>query len=146
VSRHLEIADAAVTALNGHTFSQVFTAERKALALRKREECASLVVSLTPSTYASEIASRSKRLKRFGVDVAVQKAVDPEIAAEFDPLADLLEEIDVFFAMERLPGLTAAVWEKAETISGAEAGWAHEHLDKHQLFTGVLRVTWKVIE
>ena len=46
----------------------------------------------------------------------------------------------------RLSTLTVATWLKTETVGGAEAGYAPEHLESQRIYTGVLRFTFQVIE
>jgi hypothetical protein len=146
VARHLDIADAVVVALNDHAFSLPFTSVRKALPVARRENLAALLVTVIPSTFNTQIADRSRRLSMYGVDIGIQQAVDPDNLIAFDAMFELVEEINNLFAMKRLDGLQAAIWEKVETVSGAEAGYAPEHLESLRLFTAVLRITWKVYE
>ena len=146
MSRHLQIADAVVFALNGHSFSQALTAQRKALPILKREDASTLQVTVVPSTFRCEMADRARATTYYGVDVGVQKAVAAEDLAAFDALFGLLQEIHELFRMKRLEALPVAVWDSTETIKGAETGFAPEHLEKLRTFTGVLRMTFRVIE
>ena len=147
MSRHTDIADAVVAALNGHTFSLDFTAVRKYRPYLKREEMGDdLYVTVIPATYAAEPADRARRQRDFAIDVAVQQAVDPESLTACDALADLLEDIEELFSMRRLDGLPAATWLGVETLPGADAGYALEHLDEQRVYSGFLRMKWRVIE
>ena len=146
MARHLDIADAVVTALNGEAFSIAFTAARAYAPVTKREDLADLHVWVLPATYETESADRARTRKIYGVDIAIQKAVDPDSNAACDALFELRQEIEDFFGMSRVPGLAAASWQKTETVPGAEAGYAPQHLRELRIFTGLVRLTWKVIE
>jgi len=146
MSRHLDIADAVVKALNGHTFSQGFTAMRAYRPVRRRENLAALTVTVIPAGFTTEIADRTRRQSRYSVDVALQRSVKPDSLVECDAVYELKEEVEAFFAMKRLDGLQQAIWEKVETVAGAEAGYAYEHLESLNLFTVIIRLTFKVIE
>ncbi|MBT9156655.1 MAG: hypothetical protein DDT37_01643 [Firmicutes bacterium] len=146
MSRHTEIADAVIRALNGRSFSLAFTAVRKSVPMWSREELSTLRVMVIPSTYSSEIQDRGRRTSLYSVDIAVQRAVDPASLSAVDALLDLLDEIDSFLSMKRLLGFQAAMWTGVETVAGAEAMYAPEHLEGLRVFTGVLRVTWRMVE
>jgi len=146
MARHLDICDAVVTALNDHEFSQAFTAVRKYRPHLVREECSDVQVTVIPASYTTEPADRSRSRSQYGVEIAVQKEVDPDSNTACDAMLELVYEIRDFFAMQRLSGLQSAAWQKVEMVQGAEAGFAPQHLDELRLFTGVLRLTWQVIE
>jgi len=144
-SMHADIADAIVTALNGEEFSQPFTAVKKYLPQYLLEDLATLRVSVIPSIWSAAPKNRALREYQYAVDIAVQKAIDPDTLAEGDAMVALMEEIDKFLAMGRLPGLTEAMWMKSETL-GAGGVLVAEHLEEFRVFTGLLRVTWSVVE
>lgn len=146
MSRHLDVNDAVVAAMNDHAFSLQVAAVCKVLPLGRREDFDELVVSVMPSAFSIATASRQQKQARYSVDVAVQKAVDPDDLVAFDSLFALLEEITDLFIAKRLAALPLAFCVGVETVPGAEAGFAVEHLAELRVFTGVLRLTFSVIE
>lgn len=154
MSQHTDICDAVVTDLNAEEFSQEFTATRKYLPWVNRNGLP-LTVTVSPGPMTREILTRTKTRKIFAVDIAVQKGLtlsDGELKNDnIDPLHDLLEEIAEFFEPDgsgerkhRLTSYPEATWEKTDSISGAEAGYAWEHLEKLNCYTGIIRVTFAV--
>jgi hypothetical protein len=146
MARHLDVADAVVAAIDGHTFSQSLTVSRKVLPLKKLEGLDTVHVVVIPSTFSTETADRTRRATSYGIDIGIQKQIDPDSLAAFDAMFELFEETVSLFSMKRLDGLQAATWLGAETVPGAEAGYAWEDLATKHLFTSILRITWKVIE
>jgi len=147
VSRHADIADAVVTAINDAALGS-FTAVRKARPETEREAIeTTAAVQVIPAALAVESADRGRVRAHYGVDVGIQKAVDPDDLAAFDVLWDLLPAIRALFELKRISGEGwSATWERTETVGGAEAGYAPEHLTSQRVFTGVLRFTFMVIE
>jgi hypothetical protein len=146
MNRHSQIADAVVTAINAASLGD-FTAVRKLLPGVKREDLSTIQVQVIPSTFAEEQADRARKRCNYGVDVGVQQEVDPDDSAAFDVLQDLLMvSIRGLLNQPRLSTLTVATWLRTETVGGAEAGFAPEHLESQRIYTGVLRFTFQVIE
>lgn len=146
MNRHCQIADAVVAAINAAALGS-FTAVRKALPGVKREELDAIHVEVVPSTFTEEQADRARKRCNYGIDVGVQQEVDPDDKAAFDALHDLLMvNIRGLLNQPRLSTLPVATWQRTETVGGAEAGYAPEHLDSQRVYTGVLRFTFQVIE
>jgi len=145
VSRHAEIADAVVAAINAVSAGQ-FTAVRKARPKVNREKLDAAIVQVVPSTFACEGADRGRKRAHYGIDVGIQKAIDPDNLTAFDGMHDWLATIRAVFELQRLPGLTVAVWERTETVAEGEAGYVTDHLDSLGIYTGILRFTFGVIE
>jgi len=146
MNRHCQIADAVVAAINAAALGS-FTAVRKALPGNKREDLAAIQVQVIPSTFSEEQADRARKRCNYGIDVGVQQEVDPDDNTAIDALHDLLMvDIRGLVNGPRLSTLTVATWLKTETVGGAEAGYAPEHLESQRIYTGVLRFTFQVIE
>jgi len=140
-----DIADAVVTGLNGHKFSQKFTAVRCYRPQARREDLGTLHVLVAPGPVSSGVATRGKNADRLAVEIGVLKAVaTPDDLTALDGLASLVEEIDLFLRRQNLATQPRATWEGSETIDGAEAGFSKEFLDQQHVFLSVLRVTYLV--
>ena len=135
-----DIADAVVTELNGHTFSQALTAVRYYRPVFDLGEMQTLHVSVVPKGVTIERADRSRNQYDFAIDVAVQKKFETGDAAELDPLMSLVEEIADFFRLRRLTSYPDAVWVRTDNVPV----YAPEHLEEFRQFTSVLSLTFRV--
>ena len=135
-----DIAEAVKTDLNGGTFSQPFTAERLYQPLFELPDMQQLHVTVVPSGVAVLPATRKQCFIDVTVDVAVQKKFAQGDAVELDPLMALVEEIRVFFQLQRLAAYPSAVWQKTEN----KPIYALEHMDELRQFTSVLSLTFRV--
>ena len=137
----VDIADAVVAELNGHTFSQPFEAARHYRPQFDLAQMQSLHVSVVPKGVTSEIQSRARTQNDYQVDVAVQKKIGEE--ADLDSLMALVEEIadHVRFKRLTLAGGGEAVWMRTEN----QPVYAPEHLDELRQFTSVLVLTFRVV-
>ena len=141
-----DISDAVVAALNGRTFGMSFTAVRSYRPVYTREEMKDLHVTVVPGGYAMENLGRGQVQEDYTVEIAVQQAPETVSNAALDPLVGLLEEIrDFFLANRRLSAMPNVICLKAAFAAGSERGYAPEHLDQLQQFTGVLALTFRVI-
>ena len=146
MSRHCQIADAVAAAINAAVLGE-FTAVRKMRPIVKLEDLKSTAVQVIPSTFTEEQADQRRKRCHYGVDVGVQKQVDPDDTDAFDALHDLLMvSIRGLLNKPRLSTLPEATWLTTETVGGAEPGYATEHLESQRIYTGVLRFTFQVIE
>ena len=136
-----DIADALVAALNGHTFSQPFTAARAYSPVFDLKDMAALHVSVVPKGLAVERADRTRNQCDYSIDVAVQKKFQTGDAAELDPLMALVEEIADFFRLRRLAPYPDALWVRTENVPV----YAVEHMDEFRQFTSVLTLTFRVV-
>ena len=136
-----DIADAVVTELNGHTFSQALTAVRYYRPVFDLGEMKTLHVSVVPKGVTIERADRSHNQYDFAIDVAVQKKFSSGDATELDPLMSLVEEIADFFRLRRLTSYTAAIWVRTDNVPV----YAPEHLEEFRQFTSVLTLTFRVV-
>jgi len=141
----VDIADAVVAELNGHTFSQEFTAARSYRPVYSREEMKDLHVTVVPAGFTIELAGRNQSQTDYVVEVGVQHAPETLDTAALDSLMGLVEEIVTFFKFRRLASYNTAVCMKAALAAGCERGYAAEHVDQLQQFTSVLALTFRVI-
>ncbi len=145
-NRHQQIADAVVAVINAAEPIAGVTAVRKSRPETDRATLTTATIQVICSTFSCEPADRTRKRYHYGIDVGVQQATDPDDLTTFSSQHDWLSTIRAMFEMQRLTGLTIASWERTETVAGAEAGYAPEHLDMQRVFTGVLRFTFMVIE
>ena len=136
-----DIADAVVTELNGHTFSQPLTAVRYYRPVFDLAEMSALHVSVVPKAVAIERLNRSRHQEDYQVDVAVQKKVDAVDNATLDPLTALVQEVADFLRGRRLAAYPGAVCVGVRN----EPIYAPEHLDDLRQFTSVLTLTYRVV-
>jgi hypothetical protein len=141
-----DIADAVVTALNGHTFTKPFTAVRSYRPVYTREEMKDLHVTVVPGGYAMENLGRGQVQEDYTVEIAVQQAPEATSNAALDPLVGLVEEIRDFFLANRRPAaMQNVICLRAAFAAGSDRGYAPEHLDQLQQFTSVLALTFRVV-
>ena len=135
------IADAVVTELNGHTFSQSLTAVRYYRPVFDLGEMRTLHVSVVPKGVTIERADRSRNQYDFAIDVAVQKKFELGDNAELDPLMSLVEEIADFFRLRRLTSYPDAIWVRTDNVPV----YAPEHMEEFRQFTSILTLTFRVV-
>jgi hypothetical protein len=140
----IDISDAVVQTLNSASLSKPITAARHYRPEFGLEELAQLHVSVVPVQMQKELAGHSRTSRIVVLDVCVQNAINSQDIGEVDKLMNLLEEIDTFLEFKELTPMPNAQWMKSEMVHGAEAGYAPEHLDTLNCFTGILRLTYKI--
>jgi hypothetical protein len=137
-----DIADAVVTALNGHQFSETFAAVRAYRPEYDLRELADLRVTVVPKSIEMTTAGRGLAQSDIQIDLAVQKKLSANSSgdnAEIDALMGLVQEIAEFI---RSTGrFSDAVWGKTEN----SPIYAPEHLGEMRLFTSVLTLTLRTI-
>jgi hypothetical protein len=139
VSTIAAIADAVVAALNGHSFSQPFTAHRAYLPIYDLKDMADLHVTVVPKGVEMTTAGRGLAQSDVQIDVAVQKRADPANNAEIDALMGLVQEIAEFIRTTGRFG--DAAWVKTEN----SPIYSQEHLGELRQFTSVLTVTLRTM-
>ena len=137
-----DIADAVLAALNGHSFSQSFTAVRAYRAEYDLRDMGALRVTVVPKAVEMTTAGRGLAQSDIQIDLAVQKKLSANSSgdnAEIDALMGLVQEIAEFI---RSTGrFSDAVWGKTEN----SPIYAPEHLGEMRLFTSVLTLTLRTI-
>lgn len=137
-----DIADAVVTALNGHTFSQPVTAARCYVPVFDLKEMKDLHVTVVPRGLEMSTASRSLLQSDVQIDVAVQKKLPADStgdSAAIDALMGLVQEIAEFVRATGRFG--EALWVKTEN----KPIYSPEHLEQLRQFTSVLTLTFKLM-
>jgi len=133
----IDIADAIVSSLNDHEFSQDLTAERKYLPIFELPEMAELHVTVVAqSLERTEITKDGTDRADVQVAVFVQKKLAKiEDDGEVDDLMDLAQEIVLY--LEGIGTFGGAVWSKTEHNPVV----LPEHLDKLRQFTSVITLS-----
>ena len=134
-----DIAGAVVTALNGHTFSQSFTAARAYLPVFDLKDMKDLHVTVVPRGVEMSTAGRGLAASDVQVDVAVQKKLSGADNAEIDALMGLVQEIAEFIRSTGRFG--DGSWVRTENVPI----YSPEHLGELRQFTSVLTLTLKVM-
>lgn len=96
------LADAIVADLNAVTWTPTFTAVRKNVPTAKREDMASLQVSVTPHSKSGTAITRSKQQYSIECYVLLQKGLTTDTNAETDPLILLGESIAARYAQGKV--------------------------------------------
>lgn len=135
----MDIAEAVKEALNGHSFSMPFTAQRAYRPSFELPEMKTLHVTVVPHGVEITTAGRAIIQDDVAIDVAVQKKFDTDEPAELDGLMALVEEIGEFLRSQRPAD---AAWVKTENAPIYSA----EHMEQYRQFTSVLTVTYRVLE
>jgi len=134
-----DIAGAVVTALNGHTFSQPFTAARAYLPVFDLKDMKDLHVTIVPRDNEMSTAGRAIAQSDVQVDVAVQKKLTTADATEIDALMGLVQEIAEFIRSTGRFG--DGSWVRTQNVPIYSA----EHLGELRQFTSVLTLTLRVM-
>ena len=135
----MDVAAAVAALLNGHEFSQEFTAICEYQPLYDLAHVQTLRVSVVPSGQEIERATRSDYDFDFAVDVGVQKKVaKPLVRAELDALTGLVEEILDYLLEKVLPG------DLGVTLISLmnKPIYAPEHLEQKHVFTSVITAVY----
>jgi len=140
----VDIANAVMAELNGHTFSRSFTAQRLYRPVFDLGEMKTLHVSVVPKGVELQGASRTLVQHDYQIDVGVQKKLPTSPSgddAEIDALMALVEEIADFFRQRRLQTMPSAVWVQTQNLPI----YSQEHLEQMRQFTSVLTLTFRVL-
>lgn len=140
-----DIADAIVAALNGHTFSQPFTAQRAYRPVFDLADMTDLRVTVVPRGVELSVSGRGLAQSDVQIDIGVQKKLASGDNAEIDAQMELVQEIGEFVRATGRFGLPAgageAVWVKTDNTPI----YSQEHLGELRLFTSVLTLTLRVM-
>jgi hypothetical protein len=134
-----DIAEAVVTALNGHTFSQPFTAARAYRPVFDLKDMTDLHVTVVPKGVELTTAGRGLAQSDVQIDIGIQKKLASGGNAEIDSLVALVQEIAEFVRATGRFG--DAAWVKTENTPIYSA----EHLGELRQFTSVLTLTLRVM-
>ena len=142
MARITDIADAVVAAMNGHTFSQAFTAARAYRPVFELQDMKDLRVTVVPKAVELTTAGRGLAQSDVQIDIGVQKklaAPGSTDDAEIDALMGLVQEIAEFIRATGRFG--DAAWIKTDNAPI----YSQEHLGELRQFTSVLTLTLRVM-
>lgn len=134
-----DIAEAVVAALNGHTFSQPFTAQRAFRPVFDLAEMKDLHVTVVPKGVELFTAGRGLAQSDVQIDIGIQKKLAAGDNAEIDALMGLVQEVAEFVRATGRFG--DAAWIKTENTPI----YSQEHLGELRQFTSVLTLTLRVM-
>jgi len=143
MSEIIDIADAVVTTLNAHSFTQSFTAVRKYMPRRELADLSVLTVTVVPRRIDGEEFSRAGQQHDHGIDIAVQQKLDVDEDGEpdhtaADALVGLAEEIAAFCYGKAFDAGCCM-------SSDVDPIFSPEHMKEKHVFTAVARLTVKVV-
>lgn len=139
MARVTDIADAVVAAMNGHTFSQAFTAARAYRPVFELQDMKDLRVTVVPKAVELTTAGRGLAQSDVQIDIGVQKKLADTDDAEIDALMGLVQEIADFIRATGRFG--DAAWIKTDNAPI----YSQEHLGELRQFTSVLTLTLRVM-
>lgn len=134
------IADAVVTLLNSHEFSESFTAVRSYSPKWDLPGLKTLRVMVIPKSIEIELESRSQNRKTVSVDIAVIKKYEDAGNSENDDYLQLVEDIADYLTRKHLES-PAAKWTKTEI----PAIYDGESFDQKRTYVAQITVTYMVI-
>lgn len=134
-----DIAEAVAAAMNGHTFSQPFTAQRAFRPVFDLAEMKDLHVTVVPKGVELSTAGRGLAQSDVQIDIGVQKKLAAGENAEIDALMGLVQEVAEFVRATGRFG--DAAWIKTENTPI----YSQEHLGELRQFTSVLTLTLRVM-
>jgi len=143
MARLTDIADAIAAELHAapeETFAAPFAAGRRCVPLVDLADLAGLHVTVVPAARSMATATRGSASDEIAADIAVQQRVNPaSIDDEVAGLLGLIEQIADYLRGRPLAAAPGAAW--ISTVH--EPPYEPDHLLDHNLFTGVLRVTYR---
>jgi len=138
----LDIADAIVTELVAHAFSEPLVVARRVLPEFELAALKALTVTVVPKSV--QIANITRQSSSFGVavDIGIQQKIGKDTDAEVSRLSGIVTEVVSFLNRRKLANFPAAVFVSIAN----EPVYAPEHLSEKRLFTSILTVHYKVIQ
>jgi hypothetical protein len=134
----IDISDSITQAMNGHTFSKPFKAERVYVQIADLSNISSLQVIVAPRSVDMTTGTRGSLQRDVQIDVAVQDkmpANKAEQKAFCDDLMGLTQEIADFLRSTR--DFADGLWVR----SANSPIYVPEHMEQFRLFTSVLTLT-----
>jgi len=133
----IELADAVVADLNGHAFSQPFTAERGYLPTFELPDLNALKVTVVPKEDGGKLDTRSSSTHDYAVDIGIQMKPPNVDNASLDPLVYLTQEIADYFLFGKRPGGTTLISPQVRIL------YLQDHMHKFRQFTSVVTLTFR---
>ena len=142
MSSIIAIVDAVVQALNGHSFSQPFTARRHYVPTFDLKDMKNLHVTVVPRGVEMSTASRTLLQHDVQIDIGIQQKLPADTTsdqARIDTLMGLVQEVaDVLRAAGHFD---EAQWVRTEN----KPVYSPEHLEQLRQFTSVLTLTLRTL-
>jgi len=141
----IQIAEAVVALLNAGEFEVEFEAARRYLVdFKLRDELDELRVSVVARDDEETGASRANSQHDYGIDIGVQKKVDPASLETLDALVALVEAIHDHLAAPGTRHLASPVDAVLVAIK-TEPIYAPDHLGERRVFTSIVRCTYRAL-
>lgn len=134
----IDLADAVVSDLNGHAFSQPFVAARTYLPRWKLEDLAVVRVSVVPKDDVGMRASRSQWQEDYVLDVAIQQKLGDDERTQMDGLILLGQELADHFKTRNPTGDIATL-----TSVAFAPLFDPDHLETLKTLTTVVNLTFR---
>ena len=138
------LVDAVVDDLNAAAWSAPITAQAAYVPLTRLHELgAGRRLYVLPAKRSTTTASRGTYEDEREIFVALQEKTDPDDRDEMRDANSLAEELyDHLTGRDMTVAGRRFAWQEIGTITGADAGYAPEHLDALQVFSCILRVRY----
>ena len=138
----IDIADAIVSELEAHTFSETLVVSCRVLPEFELAELKALSVTVVPKSV--DIANITRQSSSFtvAIDIGIQQKIGKDTDTEVARLSGMVTEIVAFMNRRKLTNQPAAVFVSIAN----EPVYAPEHLSEKRLFTSIVTLHYKVIQ
>ncbi len=140
----IDIADALTAELNAPpqgTFIESFSASREYRPQFELADLKNLRVTVVPRSIDITSITRDTNQHDVSIDVAVQKKIVADDPHAMDDAMRLVEQVADYVRGRRLTECPCAAWTRTENAPI----YSPEHLERHQVFTSVLTLTFRVV-
>jgi len=137
----IDIADAIVTELQSHTFSEPIVVARRVLPEYELAELKELTVTVVPKSVQITNITRQSSSFDVAVDIGIQQKIGKDTDAEIMRLSGVVTELVSYLNRRPLTGLPVVQFKSIAN----EPVYVPEHLSQSRLFTSVLTLSYKVI-
>lgn len=138
----IDIADAIVSELAGHTFSEPLTVTRRVLPEYELSQLKNLTVTVVPKSVGINNITRESSSYNVAIDIGIQQKISKDTDADVARLSGIVTELVSFLNRRKLTAFPAAQF---KTIVN-EPVYAPEHLSQKRLFTSIVTLVYKVID
>ena len=133
----IDIAEAIVTELNSHAFSQPFISQRGYLPTFDLPEMNELKVTVVPKEDDGKLDTRTQSTHDYAIDIGIQKKPPTIDNNQLDPLMLLTQQIaDHFLFGKQAAGATLI-------SPSVRILYLQDHLQKLRQFTSVVTLTFR---
>jgi len=141
-----QIAEAVRDLLNQGSFKEAFSAELRYLPPSLDQQViGSLNVLVVPGPRSTQIESRSEQRRTVNVDIGVLKRITPDDIDEADALLNLVESFGDYLAQDQNRSFSVTAGRVAWQGQEQDPLYYEEHLDNHNAFVTVLRITYRLL-